>query len=148
MRSRGSVAPVTDSLSHDALPAFAGRWAVRRKVIDRLTGAVQRFEGTALVEADRFTEEGEVVAGSSTFVARRSYLLFRQGWRLSLRFSNGADFIVLGLCARQTVSHRCGSDSYHGSFFFKDACRWVEFWRVVGPRKNYSSLARFDRMQG
>jgi hypothetical protein len=65
-----------------------------------------------------------------------------------VQFPSGMDFIALGLDARQSVLHHCGDDTYRGRFFFRSHDHWAEFWHVRGPRKCYTSLARFERAAG
>ncbi len=125
--------------------AFLGLWTVRRRIVDHLTGTVQLFEGTALVEPDRFLEQGEAEAGSGRFAARRTYRLTRRPGSLAVSFAGGADFISLGSGSRQIVRHDCSPDTYKGQFFFRDEHNWAEFWRVVGPRKHYTSLGHYTR---
>lgn len=124
---------------------FLGRWTVQRRIFDRMTGSVQHFAGTACIEPDRFSEEGELRTGSGSFVSRRTYRLSRRGKHLSVQFPAGTDFIALNLEDRQTVCHDCGSDLYRGRFFFRNPDNWAEFWRVRGPRKRYVSLAHYLR---
>jgi len=125
--------------------AFFGRWAVRRRILDRLTGSIQSFTGVAHVEPDRFVEEGRFDSGSGSFISRRGYRLSWQGGNLSVRFPGGPHFITLGADATQPVRHLCGTDIYCGRFFFRSPDHWAEFWQVTGPRKNYVSLAHYLR---
>jgi hypothetical protein len=125
---------------------FLGRWVVRRKILDRPAGSVQHFVGEACVEPNEFTEEGELKAGSSSFLSRRTYRLVPQGETLSVRFPDGRDFIALGSEGRQAVHHDCDADTYQGLFFFRGTDYWAEFWRVTGPRKDYVYLGHFARI--
>lgn len=127
-------------------PAFLGQWTVRRRIVDRLAGSVRLFSGVACVEPERFAEEGELDTGSDRLLSRRTYRLDWTGDRLSVRLPSGADFIALGPDARQTVRHACGADIYLGRFFFRGRHHWGECWHVIGPRKNYVSLAHYRRM--
>lgn len=52
-----------------------------------------------------------------------------------------------GTYACADLVHPCGPDTYYGEVEFQgDGRRWVERWRVEGPRKRGSIVARYDRV--
>jgi hypothetical protein len=124
---------------------LAGRWAVRRTVIDFLTGARHRFEGTAVITASAFTEQGLLRFGVREMPASRSYRLEPGETATRVLHADGREFIALEAKAAQSVRHQCGADLYAGRFFFRGD-EWAEVWRVRGPRKNYASFGRFRRV--
>ena len=129
-------------------PMFAGllgRWDVRRVIVDHLSGAVNRFTGTAIISALEFVETGTVRYGSVSLQASRCYRLENRADSLEIAFPDGRAFINLDGRASQTVRHLCGDDDYRGRFIFAAADDWIEAWRVNGPRKRYASLARYHR---
>lgn len=127
------------------LGAFAGRWRVRRRIIDLQNGSIADFEGSALISARSFEEEGIVHLGGASFPAQRVYLIEPCAGGVTLRRPDGSHFIDLGRVRLQEVAHLCGQDDYHGRFRFAGTRSWSEAWRVSGPRKNYCSFGRFTR---
>jgi L-methionine (R)-S-oxide reductase len=126
---------------------FIGTWKVRRTIVDRRTGVAARFVGAACVTAQHFSEEGETTIGQTTFASRRSYNLdFNEG-ALAISFPDGRPFIRIDATADQSIVHGCGDDIYTGRLAVCDLNHMVEIWRVIGPRKNYTSIAHFKRTQ-
>jgi hypothetical protein len=131
-----------------ALSEFIGTWNVRRSILDRNTGVTTRFVGTLLITARDFFEEGTTSVGQASFVSRRRYALDFNGDRLVVVFSDGRPFIQLAAVADQSVVHDCVDDIYAGRIVARDANHVAEIWRVTGPRKNYTSIAHFNRVTG
>lgn len=125
---------------------FCGSWSVRRRVLDARTGQVTRFEGTALISPLHFAECGLVQHGGQTFAASRRYRLIFGEREIQVFFPDGRPFIALVRASAQRVQHICGEDRYRGRFLFADADLWTESWSVLGPRKDYRSLARYRRI--
>lgn len=126
--------------------ALIGRWRVRRVVRDLIGSAGCVFFGEAVVTENGFSEEGEIRVGDRALPASRAYRLERQDGSV-LVYRGEASFIRLGAEPSQVVQHRCGDDSYVGRFIFRGPEEWAEAWRVKGPRKNYASISRFDRVR-
>jgi len=141
----GQAAVGPDAVGLLARVDFEGSWDVRRLIVDHLSGAVHRFEGTAIVSASAFVEAGVVRYGATAFKANRRYTLAPGIYGPDVAFPDGRPFISLGEGASQSVRHLCGADDYRGRFFFRDGNAWVEAWRVTGPRKRYASLAHYRR---
>jgi hypothetical protein len=130
----------------DAVPSFfAGNWHASRKVVDHLARRNYAFEGSATITGDAFAEHGEVVVGNRSFDAQRAYRLDVSHGAVDVRFPDGRLFVKLDRRASQRVEHLCGDDLYTGHVYFVSRDIWVEFWRVRGPRKRYTSLTRFER---
>jgi hypothetical protein len=125
---------------------FAGKWQVRRIVIDHLNRTRHDFTGSATITTTSIVEQGELQIGKTAIEASRAYQLAMNDDGIVASFPTGREFIRLGLANRQTVHHHCGADSYSGRFFFRNQAWWAEFWRVSGPRKRYSSLTRYRRL--
>jgi len=126
--------------------SFVGSWQVRRTVVDHLNRAKHRFAGTATVTETLISERGELQIGTATVEANRSYQLAMDDDGISVRFLTGLEFVRLGLAPNQIAHHHCGSDMYRGKLLFRNTNFWIEFWRVNGPRKRYSSLTSYRRM--
>jgi hypothetical protein len=126
--------------------SVAGDWTVRRTMIDFLAGATYNFTGNAVVTADAFAERGVMQIGAHSMPASRAYRLELREHSIGILRADGSDFIELERKATQIVHHRCGADVYAGRFWFRGPDEWAEAWRVKGPRKNYSSLSRFCRL--
>jgi hypothetical protein len=127
---------------------IAGVWRVQRTVIDHLTRQKYRFEGTATITRDAFVERGEIVVGGHCFEAERSYALAESCNVVQVLFPDGRPFARLDMRPSQRVEHHCGNDIYTGHIYFSGPGLWVEFWRVRGPKKRYSSLGQFMRTTG
>lgn len=141
-RNAGKIGVAMDRLAN----SFVGSWQVRRTVVDHLNRAKHRFAGTATVTETLISERGELQIGTATVEANRSYQLAMDDDGISVRFPTGLDFVRLGLAPNQIAHHHCGSDMYRGKFLFRNTNFWIEFWRVNGPRKRYSSLTSYRRI--
>lgn len=141
-RSAGKLGVAMDPLAY----SFVGSWQVRRTVVDHLNGVKHHFAGTATISRTSIAERGELRVGTATVEANRSYQLAIDDDGISVRFPTGLDFVRLGLAPNQIAHHHCGSDMYRGKFLFRNTNFWIEFWRVSGPRKRYSSLTSYRRM--
>lgn len=136
--------------SDTTLPGLArswiGHWLVSRRVNDLVGSASCVFSGAASITEDGFSEDGEIRIGNRLLPASRTYRLETQN-RCVHVFRGDDLFIRLGGQPSQIVHHRCGADSYVGRFLFRNRDEWVEVWRVKGPRKNYASIGRFNRLR-
>lgn len=127
--------------------SFVGGWQVRRTVVDHLNRAKHRFAGTATITETSIAERGALQIGSAIVEASRSYRLAMEDDGITVQFPTGLEFVKLRLAPRQIAHHHCGSDNYRGKFLFRNNDFWIEFWRVSGPRKRYSSLTKYQRME-
>lgn len=126
---------------------FLGEWTVSRVIFDRNGMGRVVFDGSVIIDRDRFDERGEGVFNGYRSSATRIYLLQFSPGRAIVRFPDSREFIRLDEEPVQTVLHHCGDDTYRGRFFFLSAVAWIETWQVTGPRKNYRSIARYQRPQ-
>ena len=135
-------------LSSSRSDEFLGTWAVRRLVVDRQNGRKVRFAGTAVVSRDRFEEDGETFAGDMSLRSHRKYVLDFTGDGVAVSFHDLRPFVFISDTPSQRLHHRCGDDDYIGRLFFPSFDSLVEVWRVNGPRKNYTSIAHYHRVDG
>lgn len=125
---------------------FFGRWTVSRVIFDRLGKGRVIFEGTAVLDGEGFSEQGETLIGEFRAPSSRAYQLQFDRDAVMAKFPDGRDFIRIDAKASQRVHHDCGDDVYRGRLFFTSRDTWVEAWQVTGPRKNYRSIARYNRV--
>lgn len=123
-----------------------GSWHVSRRIVPFNGGPIWTFGGRAEIDARGFVEDGAMSTAGATIAAGRRYLLHRDRTGAALIHKHdGSFFAALGRDPVQVVSHLCGDDTYRGRFLFLDADRWVEIWRMRGPRKHYRSVSRYVR---
>ena len=127
------------------LSDFAGRWQVSRH-IQEATGATARFEGFAQWSWAEgglaYLEDGHMtVEGHAPMQAQRSYF-----WAddLSVFFDDGRFFHTVPALGG-SVRHWCSPDDYHLRYAFQDWPNFQVFWRVKGPRKDYSATTKYSR---
>lgn len=126
---------------------YLGFWTIARRVIDFESGELWTFEGSAEITASAFVEQGWLRRPGSAVQAFRRYLLeIEKRNKVNVRRSDGCPFITLTCAPLQTIEHPCGADLYRGRLIFLDADRWIETWRVQGPRKHYRSVTHYDRV--
>lgn len=124
---------------------FVGTWTVQRRVLDHHSAKTATFSGVAKITPTQFTESGGLTLDGKILNATRAYRLRLNKHSVVVTHPDGAEFVTLNAVPSQTVRHDCGADAYAGKFFFLDADTWVETWRVIGPRKSYTSIARYRR---
>jgi hypothetical protein len=139
------AAKAKEPLRAGGLYDFLGRWQVKRTIVDRKAKAAYRFSGEATIDASTFVESGMIAYGETLLKSERTYNLRSDEEGLDILFSDGRLFVRLGMAPAQRVFHLCGEDNYVGRFFFEADGTWAEFWQVNGPRKNYTSIARYSR---
>lgn len=132
--------------AEDRLKAFQGSWRVRRTIIDRLNSANMRFEGEAFITPMQFEEHGDLVSGGTILRSSRTYRFDSSGDELVVRFPDLSEFVRLTPEPTQRLVHHCGADLYRGRVIFRSPDLWAETWVVVGPRKNYRSVALYERV--
>jgi hypothetical protein len=130
----------------ESLSKAFGYWAVRRTVVDHLSGGTFHFEGKARLDDTAFSERLRLTADGTGMEARRDYRLLDRGRTMEISFMDGRPFIALRATARQSCFHLCGDDEYRGTFIIRDKDNWIETWQVQGPRKRYRSLGVFARI--
>ena len=126
--------------------AFFCDWAVHRTIVDRLNSTRAEFAGTAAISAHLFEENGSTSIGGYRLQSRRSYLLDIKDDELMVLFPDSRPFVRLRNAILQRIGHPCGADSYSGRLLVAGPDCFIETWRVIGPRKDYQSVARFRRL--
>lgn len=126
--------------------AFQGAWNVRRTIVDRLTSAKTSFAGEAFITPVQFEEHGDLISGGTSLRSSRTYRLICTERELTVCFPDMSEFIHITGDPVQCFVHSCGPDLYRGTMMFRSADTWAETWLVTGPRKNYRSLARYQRV--
>lgn len=145
----------------DSLDFLIGGWEVRRVIEDHRNALRGCFVGTARLSPDpsstregilggaTYEEQGELELGDHVGPAARR-LEYRRGANGSvlLYLSHGSHFVDLdlatGTCERQ---HRCAPDTYDIKIEVHSSHRYVEYWRVTGPRKDYEATATYSRLR-
>lgn len=127
----------------DDLRAYLrGSWRLTRQIRDHRAYADGAFEGSVSLtdcrEGLHYREEGELSIAGYRGAAWRCYLFhFPSSGRAEVTFPGGRHFHNLDLrSGTWDALHRCGQDSYRGSF---EACaedRLRVTWRIQGPRKD------------
>ena len=127
------------------LSDFAGRWQVMREIREA-SGATARFEGIAdwsRAEGGlNYLEDGQMIlAGHPPMQAQRRYF-----WAddLSVYFDDGRYFHQVP-ASGGLVQHWCAPDDYQLRYVFDDWPVFCVFWRVKGPRKDYSATTKYSR---
>ena len=130
---------------------FAGHWTLTRQIEDRTAGPNGQFVGTAVFEAIadatlRYTETGTLQLGQGpSMTAERSYLWEFAADRVDVFFDDGRDFhhfVPDGVS--EGSNHPCGEDFYTVTYDFTVWPNWVATWTVTGPRKDYTSVTRYQ----
>lgn len=125
---------------------FLGQWHSYRRTVDFLERRTVVFRGVATITPGYFSETGDVIVNGQRMSARRRYRLDLSDETVSVSFEDGRPFVRIDGSPRQVLTHLCGEDSYRGLLLFADRERWLELWRVAGPRKRYISLGRYTRI--
>ncbi len=142
---------------------FAGRWSLRRDIMDMRAGRTGTFRGHAVLsppdeaqpeDARRdharldYAEEGVLQIGAGPALhATRRYLWMFDAQGVAVRFADGAPFhrFVPGVSGAGT-DHPCGADLYRVRYDFEGwPVSWLAVWRVAGPRKDYEMTSVYER---
>ena len=128
------------------LEDFEGRWQLERKIVSN-DAADMLFNGVACWKPDngkaRYREEGELLlAGQRPMFAEREYV-----WTSDLKvfFPDGRFFHTVATDGSK-VEHWCDPDTYIGRYNFSDWPVFSVFWRVTGPKKDYTSHTCYRRL--
>lgn len=129
---------------------FVGRWALSRRIEDRLTKQEGLFSGEARFDAEsatrlRYSEDGELRLGrGQAFRAQRVYFWTFEASEVVVTFDDGRDFhhfVPEG--AVDGSDHPCGDDYYTVAYDFNRWPMWRATWTVLGPRKDYTSVSTY-----
>jgi hypothetical protein len=135
----------------DRLEDFAGRWQLRRRIIDALAGVEGAFEGTAefrpAAHGFVYDERGWLTyAGQAPLEGTRRYLWREERpGRIVVDHADGDAFHRFSLGAVAEAKHTCSRDLYFVTYDFTGWPRWRATWRVNGPRKGYVSVTDYQR---
>lgn len=137
---------------------FAGRWSLRRDIVDMRAGQTGTFRGHAVLspledaplEDARldYAEEGVLQIGAGPALhATRRYIWVFDAQGVAVCFADGAPFhrFVPGVSGAGT-DHPCGADLYRVRYDFEGwPLSWLAAWRVGGPRKDYEMTSAYER---
>ncbi len=131
---------------------FEGRWTVVRQIQDRRQKQDGEFEGEATLSPGtaagelRYNERGDIRLGDGPQLeATRAYLWSFGSETVDVTFTDGRafhSFIPEG--QSEGTDHPCGSDLYRVAYDFSDWPCWSAVWKVKGPRKDYTSVSRYE----
>lgn len=132
------------------LADFEGGWRIARTITEpvgtsRLSGRadfVRTGQGLAV------TETGTLVRhDGASFRASRRYRWTEAAGRILVAFDDGRPFHDFSCDApRPAASHDCPPDRYTVAYDFAAWPAWSATWRVTGPRKDYTLITRFARL--
>ena len=130
---------------------FAGAWAIRREIDDRLSGAPGRLVGRAVFAPGDgrldYREEGVLEFRGYLLPAERRFIWrFEAGGRVRVLFADGRAFHSF-LPGHPVADHLCGEDRYAVEYRFEDDT-WRSRWEVRGPAKDYVMETRYSRARG
>src|ERR1700733_9714660 len=123
----------------DTLAYLTGRWALRRDLVDHMTGVSGSFAGGARVPTPgrrgRYEEHGRVRLGTYEARAERALeLVGTDGSAVEVLFTDGRPFFELDLVSgTHRAVHEGSADLYALEFEVGSADLLVERWRVRGP---------------
>ncbi len=147
---------------------FAGRWSLRRDIVDMRAGQHATFRGHAVLsplEDARpdyarpdnarpdyarldYAEEGVLQIGAGPALhATRRYLWIFDAQGVAVCFADGAPFHrFMPRVSGAGTDHPCGADLYRVRYDFDEwPVSWLAVWRVVGPRKDYEMTSVYER---
>ncbi|MFA5490303.1 MAG: DUF6314 family protein [Candidimonas sp.] len=138
--------------------ALAGRWALKRQILDRLRGVDQlRMTGIAVFErksdlAFLYREEGRLrLANGAVCNTSKSYIFQEADDGFEVYFNrfpshlfHKISLVKDGESLVGSAVHHCGCDVYKSTYRF-DRLEFSILHAVQGPRKNYLSSTCFSR---
>ena len=80
--------------------------------------------------------------------ASRRFLWRAEGDGIEVLYEDGAPFHRIGPGRVVQAWHACVHDDYEVSYNFTHWPDWRMIWRVRGPRKDYTSITDFSRLNG
>ena len=130
---------------------FEGLWTLHRTIDDRQGRQTGNFRGTAMFSLAepgtlRYHETGDMRFGGDgpVFRAERKYEWQFGEKDVCVVFDDGSafhSFVPNGQVPGTT--HLCGNDLYNVTYDFLAWPIWTATWKVVGPRKNYTSVSSY-----
>ncbi|MCU7556026.1 DUF6314 family protein [Alteromonas sp. ASW11-19] len=129
------------------LQAFAGQWQLQRKIIQS-NGDEFVFEGEATFSWCgswlNYQESGQVTAPDGRQLSAERTYCWQPGTsqQIDVYFEDGRFFHSFSKDTPQ-AEHLCGNDHYKVDYVFNQWPVWESYWRVTGPRKDYTMLSRY-----
>ncbi|MBV0912916.1 DUF6314 family protein [Anianabacter salinae] len=132
------------------IDAFAGDWALSRRIEDARAGETLTFAGTAqfVPDAAGFTyiEDGLLQAPDRPAMRAQRRYLWRQGAAgIEVYFADGRFFHLIGAGPSPAAEHDCAPDVYRVRYDFIGWPDWRAEWRVTGPHKDYVLRSEYRR---
>lgn len=129
------------------LDAFLGTWRLDRTIEDRRAGQTLSFAGLAKVtktpEGATYWEGGVLTLPNGPLHGERRYHWAPVEHGVAVFFEDGRTFHSFSFRAAE-ADHLCGDDLYRVTYDFAQWPKWTATWRVEGPRKNYTSVSRYQ----
>jgi hypothetical protein len=131
---------------------FAGRWQLKRRIMDRRLMQAGAMTGHVSIQPCKdgslhWQEHGLLRFGGHEGEASRTYRL-RQAvdGGLAFDFEDERPFFAVPTGEKRwRFSHLCAPDRYEGRWFLKHADElWLSWW-ITGPRKDYRMISRYSR---
>jgi len=122
---------------------FLGRWTIKRRIEDALSGQDASFSGVAEISEQgdqwRYSETGQLqIVGAKPMTAERRYIWRADAAGVDVFFEDGRFFHRIALASAANAAHWCDPDQYDVVYDFVDWPIWQSVWIVIGPRKNYT----------
>ncbi|AEA99385.1 DUF6314 family protein [Alteromonas mediterranea] len=155
--SKVSSSPSVSTLSAPSkgtanLDDFAGRWHLRRKIIQQ-NGDTFSFVGTAAFCWEpawekptlNYYEQGEVTAPNGNIMPaeRRYFWQQSQHGVFDVLFDDERYFHTFS-ASNPNAEHLCGDDNYVVHYDFAKLPVWRSTWQVKGPRKDYTMISEYS----
>ncbi|MEM6680335.1 MAG: DUF6314 family protein [Pseudomonadota bacterium] len=131
---------------------FRGEWAMTRIIQNVAEGVIGEFWGES--RYDPMEEEDALLCreagvlrfkGQDYHADRSSIWSFPTPGRVVVRYTDGRPFHDFPL-TEPMAEHVCGEDSYKVSYAFAEHS-WRTVWEVAGPRKDYSMITEYRRIE-
>lgn len=130
-------------------------WCFQRQIVHHQTGQVASVHGTVswqdVSKPDAVPmllgrESGVIQLATYTGRATQTYCYaFTSDAVSEVYFHDGRFFYTLDLTTSHCeIRHRCGEDTYDGVFDAISTTTYQQIWRVMGPRKDYTSHTTFS----
>lgn len=131
-------------------------WRFQRQIVHHHTGQVANINGTVswqdvskpdAVPMLLYREMGVIQLATYTGKATQTYrYTFPSQTVAEVYFRDGRFFYTLDLTTSYCdIRYLCGEDTYHGVFDAVSETIYHQIWRVIGPRKAYTSHTTFSR---
>ncbi len=131
-------------------------WRFQRQIVHHDTGQLVHIHGTVswqdISEPNAAPmlccrETGVIQLANYTGKATQMYgYTFKSDVHAEVSFSDGRFFYNLNLTTSHCkIQHLCGDDTYDGVVDAITDTTYQQIWRVIGPRKDYTSHTTFSR---